>query len=325
MSTPNILKSQSAYVFDYPKAVELADKQNSIFWLHSEINMEKDVQSILVDLTPAERHGVITVLKLFTKYELIVGEDYWLGIVVKNFKRPEIQRMATCFAFFESNVHAPFYNKINEYLHLNTEEFYNSYIEDETLASRVQFLNDLASDTSNLPLQIAVFSIIEGAVLYSSFAYLKHFQSQGKNKMKNLVSGVAFSARDEEQHSVAGAWLFRTLTHELQMSPETQTELYSKIYEACAKVREHEHRIADMIFSEGRIEGITAHQLKNFVDSRIDICLQQLGLSVMYNPTSNPIADWFYLGMSQSQLHDFFVGLGNQYHRDWAEENFNWN
>jgi len=321
---PKCLQEESAYIFEYPVASEFADKQNAIFWLADEINMEKDVQSILVDLTPAERHGVLTVLKLFTKYELYVGEDYWQGIVAKNFKRPEFQRMASCFAFFESNVHASFYNKINEFLHLNTKEFYDSYVDVPVLKERVEFLNALATDESNLLQQIAIFSVIEGAVLYSSFGYLKHFQANGKNKMKNLVAGVAFSERDESYHSQAGAWLFRTLLSELKLNTEEQLALYDTIYAACEKVRQHEHKIVDMIFEEGKIEGITSHQLKVFVDSRIDVCLEQLGLTTVYNVTNNPIADWFYLGTSQARIHDFFSGLGNQYHRNWVEENFNW-
>ncbi len=321
---PKCMQQETAYVFAYPQASEFADKQNAIFWLADEINMGKDVQSILVDLTPAERHGVLTVLKLFTKYEILVGEDYWLSIVAKNFPRPEFQKMASCFAFFESNVHAPFYNKINEYLHINTKEFYDSYVDTPVLKDRVEFINSVASNKDNLPLQIATFSIIEGAILYSSFAYLRHFQSGGKNKMKNLVAGNSFSARDEEIHSIAGAWLFRTLVSELALKPEDQLSLYNEIYKLAEVVRQHEHEIVDMIFEKGKIEGITAHQLKNFVDSRIDICLENLGMTAVYKPSSNPVGEWFYLGMSQAQLHDFFAGLGNQYHRDWSEEKFKW-
>ena len=321
---PNILKEQEAYVFDYPEANEFADKQCRIFWTHEEIDLTKDVQDILVNLTEAERHGVLTVLKLFTKYELIVGNEYWTNIVHANFKRPEIQRMANCFAFFEENVHAPFYNKINKLLHLDTEEFYTQYLENETLKSRVKFLEEKANP-KNLPLAIGTFAMQEGAILYANFAFLKHFQANGKNKMRNLVSGIDFSERDEGSlHHLGGAWLFNTLVRESRFSPEEQLELNNQLYSVADTLREHEHCICDMIFEKGRIEGITSHQLKNFVDSRLDICLQNLGLQARYNPSSNPIAEWFYLGASQTKTHDFFVSVGNQYHRAWTEEKFEW-
>ena len=67
---------------------------------------------------------------------------------------------------------------------------------------------------------IAVFSMIEGAILYSSFAFLKHFQAEGKNKLVNVTAGINFSVRDENLHSMAGAWLFKTLLAECELSDE---------------------------------------------------------------------------------------------------------
>lgn len=320
---PRLLEPKKTYTFDYPYAVELADEQCSIFWTHNEIELSKDIQDILVNMTEAERHGVITVLKLFTKYELEVGNEYWGGVIANWFQRPDIQRMASAFSFFELNVHAPFYNKINQLLHLDTDEFYNSYTEDETLNDRVQFIDNALKDPDKAYC-LAIFAIIEGAILYSNFAYLKHFQSQGKNKLKNLVAGIDFSVRDENIHHLGGVFLFRTLLNELNLTLEQERDLFARVYAAADIIRSHEHRIVDMIFEKGRVEGITAHQLKNFVDSRIDLCLQNLGMVAKYEPASNPIGEWFYLGISQTRLHDFFAQQGNQYHRDWKEEGFVW-
>lgn len=323
MNQARLLQTKEVYTFDYPQAIEFADKQNSIFWVHSELDLEKDIQDILVNLTEAERHGVITVLKLFTAYELAVGNEYWSGKIVKNFPRPDIICMANCFGFFELNVHARFYNRINELLHLNTDEFHLSYKDDPVLSSRMQFIDDILND-DDIAYSLGVFAMVEGAILYSNFAFLKHFQSQGKNKMKNLVAGINFSLRDESLHNLGASWLFRTLVQELKLSPEEQQALYAKIYKASDVIREHEHKICDIIFEKGRIEGITAHQLKNFVDSRIDLCLQNLGMQEQYKPSSNPIGEWFYLSSSGTVIHDFFAATGNQYHRDWNEDAFEW-
>jgi ribonucleotide reductase beta subunit family protein with ferritin-like domain len=116
----NLLTKKTSYTFDYPEALVFADKQNSVFWTFDEIDLEKDVHSILTDFTPSERHGVTTALKLFTKYELIVGNEYWSGTVKPNFQHPDIELMADAFCYFESNVHARFYNRINELLGLAT-------------------------------------------------------------------------------------------------------------------------------------------------------------------------------------------------------------
>lgn len=105
---PKLTDKQSAYVLEYPVAVEFAKKQNDIFWTAEEIAVEKDVQDIMVNMTEAERHGVITVLKLFTLYELFAGDEYWGEVVKKWFPNPSVRMMANAFSYFEINVHAPF-------------------------------------------------------------------------------------------------------------------------------------------------------------------------------------------------------------------------
>src|SRR5690625_1508823 len=127
--TPRMYQEKTTYTVDYPQAIELAEMQADIFWLASEIGVEKDLQDLKVNFTKAETHAVTTTLKLFTQYELFAGADYWGDRVMKMFPRPDIQRMACTFSFFELGVHAPFYSKLNEVLGLDTDEFYNSYVD----------------------------------------------------------------------------------------------------------------------------------------------------------------------------------------------------
>ena len=317
---PQILQFKNTYTIDYPWAVELADKQNSVFWTHDEVEVEKSLQDILVEATESERHGILTVLRLFVKYELTVN-DYWSGYVAKNFPRPDIQRMASSFAFFETNVHGPFYAKINELLHLDTDEFYNSYVDDPVLKDRVDFLDEVLNSPDVL-YSTAVFSMIEGAVLYSSFAFLKHFQTQGKNLMKDLVAGINFSVRDENLHSIGGAALFNQLFKESELEPYQVEMLEEQIYNAAKVIQEHEFKIVDKIFEKGRISNINKRQMKTFINSRINLCLMNIGLEAQFDEEDNTIADWFYAGISAAKIHDFFNTQGNNYHRKWSDTRF---
>lgn len=321
---PRIKQPTESYVLkDYPEAIEFAAKQNSVFWLADEVKVEKDKQDLLVNMTPAEAHGVNTVSKLFTKYELFVGEEYWGEVIAKRYPRPEIQRMANAFAFFELNVHAPFYAKLDQELGLATDEFYSSYTNDPVLADRMDFIDGILT-SYNEPLALAGFSMIEGAVLYSSFAFLKHFQSNGKNKMLNLVRGINFSVRDENLHAMAGAWLFKTVLDETKPSVEELAALEAEVKIVAQKIYEHECRIIDMIFEKGDIEGITAETMKAFVRSRLNICLVNLGYAPIFEVGDNPIAEWFYKGINDFQFNDFFSGMGNQYNRNWNKAGFIW-
>lgn len=327
MTTPRIKTPKDVYTIDYPEAIAFAQNQNHVFWTEDEINVEKDVQDIMVNMEPAAKHGVITVLKLFTLYELIAGNEYWGERVAKTFPRPDIQRMANAFSYFELNVHAPFYNKLNEALALNTEEFYSSYVNDATLSSRMAFIDKYVNSPNDL-VSLGVFSMVEGAILYSSFAYLKHFQAQGKNQLLNVVRGIDFSVRDENLHAMGGAWLYCTLRDEGLESglytPRDVKDAEKKIIKAAKKLYQHEERIVDMIFEKGKIEGITDLQLKHFVQSRINLCLRNLGLDPIYEVTYNPIKDWFYKNINSVKFHDFFTGIGSSYNRNWDEGGFKW-
>lgn len=328
-SKANILKPHDTYTFAYPTAIEFAEQQGDIFWTDKEIALEKDLHDLKTTLTESELHGVTTVLRLFTEYELKVGTDYWLGRMMRLFKRPELQRMFAVFGAVELGIHAPFYAKINELLGLNTDEFYSSYIDNKVLKDRMDHITSVVSTPTktefDILLSLGAFSIIEGAILYSNFAFLKHFQAEGKNKLMNLVAGINFSVRDENLHSLGGAWLFQELLKEANLTDTQTVKLWAELTTFCDKVLGHEHQIIDMMFEKGTIRGITDIQLFNFVQSRLNLCLQQLGFSPLYEVTYDPISKWFYKSIQSSQIHDFFTKVGNNYNRDWTESKFNWN
>lgn len=264
---PRILTPKTTFTVDYPEAVAYADQQAAVFWPHNEVRVHKDKQDILVNMTESERHATITTLKLFTKYEQIIGDEFWLNFVFRKFPRAaDIQPMAAMFGAMELQVHAKFYSKINEELGLATDEFYNEYLNDPVLNERIEFLENSLNGKDDLR-ALGGFVFGEGAILYSNFAFLKHFQSQGKNKLLNVVSGINFSSRDENLHAEAAAWLFRTLMQELKdlglITDEYLESLKSDIIEAAEVVFRHEQQIINKIFEKGKIEGITSVQLEH--------------------------------------------------------------
>lgn len=317
---------KTEFTVDYPQACEFTDQQASIFWPHFEVKVHKDKQDIMVNMTEAESHGTITTLKLFSKYEQIIGTEFWINFVMKKFPRPaDVQPMAAMFGAMELAVHQKFYSTLNEELGLATDEFYNQYLEDEDLTARIEFLENTLANKDDLH-ALGCFTFGEGAILYSSFAFLKHFQSQGKNKLLNVVSGINFSARDENLHSEAAAWLFRTLLQEQKdagiVDSAYEEQLKADIYEAAETVMLHEKTIIKKIFEKGRIEGITDVQLEYFAQSRVNLCLRNLGYENLYKVEYNPVADWFYKGINGYSMIDFFNSQGNQYQRDWDSEGF---
>lgn len=301
--------------------IAFATEQLKVFWLPDEIKVEKDIQDVLVNFTEAEKHAVITTLKLFSLYETHAGDEYWGGRFKRMFDGAEFHRMASVFAMFELAVHAPFYNKINELLHINTPEFYLSFNETPALKARIKHIGDIINHPSDL-VSLGAFSMVEGAILYSSFAFLKHFQSEGKNKLMSVVRGINFSVRDENLHSTAGAWAFKYKAR--SASKEEMLEVEATLRATAHQILEHEKEIISLTFAKGKIEGTTAHQLENFVMSRLNECLKELGFSKEFDVKYDPISSWFYKGINSYQMNDFFSGQGREYNREWDEHAFTW-
>jgi ribonucleoside-diphosphate reductase beta chain len=320
MSKTHIQEKTESFVIRYPEIDEFTEQQLDIFWTAKEVNVEKDINSILTDFTEAERHGVVTTLKLFTLYELRAG-DYWSDRYNKIFKRPEFKAWASAASMMEHCVHRKFYNKINELLHLNTDDFYLDYVNDPILKERMDFVENVVSSKNDL-ISLAGFCLIEGSILYGSFSYLKHFQSNGKNKMPNLVRGIDFSVRDEDLHSLVGAWSFKSLKSQLKLKALHEDALLDDIIEMAKIIYEHESRIIDMTVEKGEPENYKADDGKTFVKSRINICMNRLGYDDIFIVESNPIADYFYKGIKNYGFNDAFVGMSNEYKRSWDETKF---
>lgn len=319
---PHIQTKTEVFRPHYKEVVEFTETQlGKCHWTATEIKVEKDVHDILVNFTEAEKHGIYTVLKLFTLYEVKAGADYWTGRFMRSFPQHECQAMAAAFGMMELAVHKPFYNKINELLNATDDKFYTDYVEDPVLAARMEKIDGIISHTDDL-ISLGAFTLVEGVILYSSFAFLKHFQSLGKNKLLNVVRGINFSVRDENLHATAGAWVFNELLKQ-QGYGLLDIQKFAIQRTAIILVEQEEH-IIDKIFAKGIIEGIDAEDMKAFVRERANMCLANLGLDMIFNNTNNTISEWFYRGINNYQFNDFFTGQGREYSRNWSEDRFVW-
>lgn len=318
------MNNSSIPIYDDPAIIDFADKQLHAMWFPDEIKVEKDVQDVLVNMTESEKHAVVQTLRLFSLMEISAGDEYWGNRYKKIFDSADHHRAASVFSMTELAVHAPFYNKINELLHLNSREFYESYKKDEVLLARMSHIGAMIDDPDDL-VSVGSFTLVEGSVLYSMFGFLKHFQSQGKNQLLNVVRGISFSVRDENIHHMAGAYSFRKLAAQRGYSKERlEQEILPRIIQSVELIYAHEDEIIENLFEKGPITGITPDQLRAFVKSRLDECLVHLGFSKHYNVTDNPVAEWFYKGINDYKFADFFTGQNNQYSRKWDENDFDW-
>lgn len=299
-----------AYIYtpELAPALEFEKKQLDFLWRADEMLVEQDKHTLLTQTTPAEKHALLTVLKTFTHYEVRAGNCYWLGRVLNTFAPVEIKRMATTFGFVENTSHAPFYNKINEALYVNDAAFYNEYLKDPILAEHMRLIDD-AIASPNLLLSLAVFSLVEGAVLYSSFAVLKSFRANGYNKMGAIANGINLSERDEALHSAGGAWVYLITSKYGNISQELKDECKKELPNVVSKLVAHGDHMIDLIFEKGEFCGLTKADMQLWVRDRVNHCLKQLRIPAMYDVGKTKIGEWFNAEVKGVTHTDFFDGM----------------
>ena len=312
-----------SYVARYPWAIEMANQQQAIFWPAEELGVEEDEQDFRIGLNEAERHGVLTAQSILTQYELMIGgEELWGGKIAKLFPRPEIQRMAACFANVELGSHAPFYDLANKVMGNSTDEFYSSWKKDPVLSERIAFINECTQSTDALEVTAAL-AFLEGAVLFTALGFFKGFNARGFNLIPHFVAGIDGSAKDENFHSIASARLFRECKEERikagNHSPEQDIKLADKIISIAATVVEHERRIADLLFAVPGNRVVSKHELLHFLEDRVDVVLNRLNMPAMFGHEKGEISTWFYQQLSTVKVPDFFASTQLQYTRNWAK------
>jgi ribonucleoside-diphosphate reductase beta chain len=288
--------------FQYPQAYEFWLKQQQSHWLKTEVQMGGDEMDWRYNLTSAEKQLVGHVLKGFVTTELFIGE-FWSSKVSKWFKHPEIQMMALAFAAFET-IHIDAYAALNETLGLHD---YEAFLHEPSAKAKIDRLMEPSGDSpEDILRSLAVFSAFnEGVSLFSAFAMLLNFKRF--DKLKGVGTIIEWSVRDESLHSQAGCHFAKVL---LQEEPQIWTDTLKKdIYEAARVTVQLEDDYIDQAFSFGDIEGMNAHDLKQFIRHRANTKLGDLGLkknwkNIDMTAVSN-ITSWFEPLTSGTKHTDF--------------------
>ena len=310
-----------SYTRHYPRIVELANKQlEEQLWFSSEMKVQLDRMQLLYELKPEQLHAVKTVLTFFVRYELSVG-DMWKK-VAEIFPRPEVKLAASVVEMTERAVHAEFYNQPNQQLGLDTDEHYLAYTKDPELKERADWIGKLLNSDDEI-LGVIIFSMIETAILFSSFAILKSFQSNGYNLIPVIARGTNQSAIDEDLHGMISAEIINTYYNELGATLLNDQKRYPQILEAVAYAYEHEERIIDIAIPGDSLNGVPKQEYKEFVKKRLNVYLNRLGLPDFFDVGECSITDWFELNTYAYKVVDFFTpGMGMEYESSWEESGF---
>jgi ribonucleotide reductase beta subunit family protein with ferritin-like domain len=312
-----------SYERHYPNIVELALKQlEEQFWTSREMKVELDKMQLLHDLSPERQHAIKFVLNLFVRYELSVG-DMWQRMG-QLFPRPEVKMAASIIDMVERAVHAEFYNEVNIQMGLDKEEHYMAFLENPELKKRVDWLGRLMSPRAKDPiLGVIIFSMTETALLFSSFAILKSFQTNGLNMIPVIVRGTNQSAKDEDLHGLVSAEIINTYYRELGTTLFADKDRYEKVRQAVHYAFEHESLIIREAIPSGVLNGTTVEEFEDMIKYRLNVYCERLGLPHEFVPETTTVRDWFEEGTASYKMPDFFTpGMPMEYEMSWDEDAF---
>ena len=307
----------------YPAAKEIMEEQQDVSWTAQEIPVDKDVHDYRHVMTEQQLNLATVTLQLFVEIEQRVG-DVW-NTIETWFPHSEIEGCCAEFARMEKSVHAFFYQKMSDVLNIDPEETAKNQETIQVLKSKLELLKDITSNLEkNKPLSLATVAMIEQVLLFSNFAMLKSFQSNGHNLIKNTITGVDFVVQDEQIHGNFASYLFKTMLAEDQkIGSIDKVTLQGDIHSVMDEIVRHEDGVIDYTFSGNEaINDITGAQLKLFIRSRANSTLELLGYEPMFEIDADPVGDWFYRGSKSIKTHDFFAGITNQYRRSWKLDSF---
>ena len=306
----------------YPTAKEIMEEQQDKAWTAQEIPVEDDINDYRHVMSTMQLNVATVTLQLFVEIEQKVGEVW--ETIASWYPHSEIDGACTEMARMEKSVHAFFYQKMSDVLNIDPEETAKNQQTIAVLKSKLEFLTEITRNLeADKQLSLATVALIEQVLLFSNFAMLKSFQSNGNNLIKKTITGVDFVIQDEQLHGDLATYLYQTVEKEKQALGMDTTYLAPKIKRLVEEIVAHEDAVIDYTFSgELAINDITGPQLKAFIRSRANDVANNLGYEDLYEVPDNPIAKWFYKGTKSIKVHDFFSGSTSQYRRSWSLDGF---
>ena len=293
--------------FEYPKILEFTDAINKSFWVHSEVDFTADVQDFHTYLSTSEKDVVKKSLLAIAQIEIAV-KSFW-GDLYKHLPKPEFNGLGSTFAECEFR-HSQAYSQLLEVLGYNNE--FAKVVEVPAIKNRIKYLSEAlehskADDPRDYVSSLILFSIlIENVSLFSQFVIVLSF-NRFKGVMKNISNIIAWTSVDEQIHANAGIYIINQIREEC---PDYFDEkLNKKLVGIVKKSIEVEEEILDWIFETGELQNINKKNLMDFMKFRLDESLQSIGLSKIYNISTEEYQPmlWFEEEIFANSLDDFFA------------------
>lgn len=320
--------------YEYPEIAKYKDAIRHSYWIHTEFNVNSDIQDFLVNTSETERDIIKKTMLAISQIEVSV-KTFWAKIYDR-MPKPEIAGVGFTFAESEER-HSDAYAFLLEKMGLN-EEFkkieqipaiidrinylqkdLNKYRKPSIKYQFVELINDIfktenffnfkkisEEENKKYALSILLFSVfIEHVSLFSQFLIMLSFDHY-KKMFKGISNIVEATSKEEDIHGKFGVEVVNILKKE---NPEWfDEELKNTIVKACKKAEKAERKVLSWIFENGELEFLSKEAIEHFIKNRFNNSLKALDIDPIFEVNQDLIEQtlWFDEKTLSTKDNDFF-------------------
>ncbi len=291
---PNIFKEQVARKPDhYPWTNDFINAMWQGHWTPNEFNFRSDVQNFKADLTKPEQDIIVKTLSAIGQIEIAV-KKFWakLGDTLPH---PSLVDLGLVMAQIEV-VHNKAYEKLLDVLELN--QAFEDNLKLDIILGRVKYLKKYLEKNYDDNKQQFIYALIlftlfvENVSLFSQFYIISWF-NRYKNVLKDTAQQVQYTAKEEFCHSQIGIKLTNVIREEFPGF--FNSDLVERIEHEAREAFTAESKIIDWIVGDYRDEKISAVILKEYIKSRINDSLVQIGFKPVFELDETMIDEYVWM------------------------------
>jgi ribonucleoside-diphosphate reductase beta chain len=297
----------------YPWTEQYIEAMHSGFWTDKEFSFKSDVHQFKTVLTQQEQDIIIRTLSAIGQIEVSV-KSFWAKLG-DNLPHPSLQDLGYVMANTEV-IHNNAYERLLTVLGL--EDVFEENLKLDWIQGRVKYLKKYThryykdSRKQYLYALILFTLLVENVSLFSQFYIINWFATH-KNVLKDTDQQVKYTRNEENIHALVGIQIIKTIRQEL---PELfDEELEAKILSQAVAAYKAEAKIVDWMINGIDEPGLNAGILKEFIKSRINDSMNQIGFSKPFELDDSLLLEtlWFDEQLHGNNMTDFFSSRPVEY------------
>jgi ribonucleoside-diphosphate reductase beta chain len=290
----------------YPWAQEYIDAMWAGHWTPNEFTFTSDLQQYKTEMTLQEQLIIKNTLSAIGQIEISV-KKFWtkLGDTLPH---PALSDLGITMGNIEV-IHNNAYEKLLDVLQL--QDIFEENLKLDIIQGRIKYLRkyldkNYENDKKQFVYSLILFTLyVENVSLFSQF-YIINWFNRYKGLLKDTAQQVAYTAKEETLHGLAGVKIVNTIRQEL---PELfDAELEERIIHEAKESYNAESKIIDWMIGDYKDSRISADILKGYVQKRLNDSLEMIGFKKIFN-VSQEIIDltmWMDEDVMGNTMTDFF-------------------